>query len=56
MSENKRRLVSLVVLALFITVVGLANSANAGTSGGGISPEEVIIRSAINQVYANTNR
>jgi len=34
MNENKRRVVSLVILALFIAVVGFANTASAGTSGG----------------------
>ncbi|MFA6209540.1 MAG: hypothetical protein WCT03_08165 [Candidatus Obscuribacterales bacterium] len=52
MNENKRRVVSLVVLALFIAVVGFANAANAGGNGG-TSIEEQLLR---NNVFFSPNR
>jgi hypothetical protein len=51
MSEKKRRIVSLVVLALFITIVGFANSANAG--GGGTTPGEAYVNNLIYSAYSN---
>lgn len=51
MSEKKRRIVSLVVLGLFITIVGFANSANAGSSG---NPNgEAFINNLIYNAYSN---
>jgi len=51
MNEKKRRIVSLVVLALFIMIVGFANSANAG--GGGNPNGEAFINNLIYNAYTN---
>ncbi|MBP9094313.1 hypothetical protein KBI23_25070 [bacterium] len=53
MSEKKRQLLSLVALALFITIVGLANAANAGGPKGP-QPEEIVTQNAI--ISASSNR
>jgi hypothetical protein len=47
MSEKKRRLVSLIALGLFITIVGLANAANAG--GPGTPLEETLLQIQLRQ-------
>lgn len=52
MSEKKRRIVSLVVLALFIAIVGFANSANAG-GGGGNPTGEAFVNNLIYSAYSN---
>jgi hypothetical protein len=55
MSEKKRQLLSLVGLALFITILGLANAANAGSpKGGASSTEEIVTQNAI--ISASSNR
>ncbi len=51
MNEKKRRIVSLVVLALFIMIVGFANSANAG--GGGNPTSEAFVNNLIYNAYSN---
>lgn len=52
MSEKKRRIFSLVGLALFITIVGLANAANAGGPSGP-NAGEIILQNAIYSAYGN---
>lgn len=52
MSEKKRRVFSLVILALFITIVGFANNANAGGPTGPNSGE-IILQNAIYSAYSN---
>ena len=47
MNEKKRQSLSLMALALFITIVGLANAANAGSSKGGSGLEEIFTQNAI---------
>ncbi len=53
MSENKRRIVSLAFLALFITIVGFANAANAGGGGGPDASNEAALA---NFLRASANR
>jgi hypothetical protein len=52
MSEKKRRIVSLVVLALFITIVGFANSANAG-GGGNNAANEAALNNFFYSAFSN---
>jgi hypothetical protein len=53
MSEKKRRIVSLVVLALFITIVGFANSANAGGGGGNNAANEAALNNFFYSAFSN---